>query len=121
MKRQVIKRSAVGLGGAYLVLWLTTALLGVPQLRDEIGAQLRAKLLEFRPDVHEVHQAGASGESRRPTHPYYWVSVTSPGPLLLRATYASELAPLMGSGGTDWYLWLPGVRIRLATTDEWVS
>jgi len=82
---------------------------------------VRAELVRLRPDM-EVNQAPVP--MRHPgvvAHPYYWVSVNSPGPLVLRVIYGSEMAPLMGSGGTDWYLWLLGLRMRLATTDEWIS
>jgi hypothetical protein len=53
--------------------------------------------------------------------PYYGVQTTVPGPLVIRVKSVIAPAPLTGQGRTDWYLWLFGFDVRIATTTDWVS
>ncbi len=97
---RTVKRVLAGVA-AYALLWLGTMVVGVPWVHDQVVARERVKLSRARPNA-EVHEVVGRANDVRVGHPVYWVTVNSPGPLLVRVTYGSEIAPLTGSGGTEW-------------------
>ena len=118
--RQKIRGSIIGGAAVYLLLWLLTAVVGVTELEEQTVRRLRDELAKLRPNV-EIHDLSRMPVSPPPPHPWYRVVATTPAPFLIRMRSGAEMAPLMGSGSTDWYVWFFGFRMHVATTEEWIS
>src|SRR5262245_61271540 len=88
VKRRTVRRGVLGVSVSYLLLWLTTAVVGAPQIEAQIGARLRAELGAPAVQVHRLGEPFARG--RPVPFPHYVVSASSPGPLLVRLKYSSQ-------------------------------
>lgn len=117
LRRRKLFRAALGVAVGYSLLWVLTLAIGVPQLRQAATTRLRAQLSNLRPGavIHECPPGAAC------PHPNYWVAASTPIPLVIRVRYGSEVAPLAGSGATEWWFWVLGRSVLFATSWEWIS
>lgn len=53
--------------------------------------------------------------------PYYYCTVQTYGPFLVRAEYGWQIGPLSGRGGSAMYIWFFGWTKRMAELETWDS
>lgn len=120
MSRRTIRHATIGCATTYVVLWVLTAGVGAPDLQARTARRLRDELLELRPNA-EIHVVEVDRYLDFPPHPYYGVATKVPAPLLIHVKYVFAVAPLSEYGRSDWYVWLFGFRVHLASTQDWIS
>ena len=124
-------RAGVVLAVAYGVTWGVTATWGVHRIRAAEIARYEAELrrtgddskIVARPDV----ESGYTTDSARSVDGLeawgwvYTIRATSPAPLVVRLETGAQSGPLMGSGQTEWWVWVPGFSWLVRATGRWVS
>ena len=119
MTRRVIVRRILQIFAVYAALWFITATLGRHQVRAPILQAIRDTVTKGRPDLGsvEVQIPDYSPEPARVKA--YYVIALAPCPFLVRIDRGYSIPPLRGGGEREWYLWLFGLKVRLARRTVW--
>lgn len=106
-------RFAVRVCVAYVVLWALTYFVGGEQLRTlSVGAMnLPNGLVGFTevPLDHSVHVGSR----------VYFCRALAYGPFVVRIDHGWATGPLSGDGGSELYVWVPGVKLRIYELGHW--
>ncbi len=126
------RRAGLWLATAYVVCWMATAIWGVRDVEPsdsesfarQFGLQrpgpelARIEVMpDFRPHA-ETARPGTKEPIRAPGS-FYAAAPVPVLPFLVKLNYAYSLGPLQGEGGTEYHVWVFGLKRGLATRVLW--
>ena len=121
MTARLAVRRALPIVGVYAAVWLLTATLGRHQVREAILTAVRDTVMKARPNLPAVELRTATFARQPSAYKQYYVTASAPVPFLVRVERGYQIEPLWGAGAEEWYLWLFGVRFRVAQPMFWLS
>jgi hypothetical protein len=106
-------RLAILAGGTYVILWVLTHFVGGPRVRDvAVNAMHLPDGLSGFTEVSPVHRASHNGRT-------YFCRAFAYAPFVVRVDHGWATGPLSGDGGSELYLWVPGVKLSFYELEHW--
>ena len=121
MTGKLVVRRGLQVLGVYAALWLLTATLGRHQVREPILTAVRDTVMNARPNLPAIELRTATFAHQPPAYKQYYVTASAPVPFFVHVERGYLIEPLWGAGAEEWYLWLFGVRLRVAQPMFWLS
>jgi hypothetical protein len=104
---------AILAAGTYAILWALTHFVGGPQVRNlSLSAMHLPDGLSGFTETSQVHRP--SDNSRT-----YFCRAFAYAPFVVRIDHGWASGSLSGDGGSELYLWAPGVKFRIYELDHW--
>ncbi|MCA8993810.1 MAG: hypothetical protein KDA88_17615, partial [Planctomycetaceae bacterium] len=103
---------AAVLVGFLLIGWMATAHWGTRQVLAGLPSSSTSQALSYDPYREDLPA---------PNPPWHYVHAFSPAPFLVVVDWGVMQAPLVGSGGRDYYVWLFGFKFQCGGATVWNS
>ena len=106
-------RYAVLAGVTYTVLWAVTHIVGAPEVRN-----LSVSTMNLPNGLTGFTEASLGNHSSIKGRTYFCRAFAC-APFVVRVDHGWAAGPLTGDGGSELYLWVPRIKLRIYELDRW--